>query len=134
MKTQKGRSMIEMLGVLAIIGVLSIGGLAGYTRAMNSYQATQIMDYMNRCSIAMQEKLGNGGTPTTCATDMPGDTVPVSDMTATYSNDSGNLKLTTNAKVPTDVCTLINGKTSGAFVNDVKWSCSAKAAVAIYKI
>ncbi len=27
---QCGRSMIEMLGVLAIIGVLSIGGIAGY--------------------------------------------------------------------------------------------------------
>ena len=27
---QSGRSMIEMLGVLAIIGVLSVGGIAGY--------------------------------------------------------------------------------------------------------
>ena len=27
-----GRSMIEMLGVLAIIGVLSVGGIAGYGR------------------------------------------------------------------------------------------------------
>lgn len=26
---EKGRSMIEMLGVLAIIGVLSVGGIAG---------------------------------------------------------------------------------------------------------
>ena len=26
---EKGRSMVEMLGVLAIIGVLSIGGIAG---------------------------------------------------------------------------------------------------------
>ncbi len=32
-----GRSMIEMLGVLAIIGVLSIGGIAGYTKAMDMY-------------------------------------------------------------------------------------------------
>ena len=29
-----GRSMIEMLGVLAIIGVLSVGGIAGYSKAM----------------------------------------------------------------------------------------------------
>ena len=29
-KNQNGRSMIEMLGVLAIIGVLSVGGIAGY--------------------------------------------------------------------------------------------------------
>ena len=31
---QCGRSMIEMLGVLAIIGVLSVGGIAGYSKAM----------------------------------------------------------------------------------------------------
>ncbi|MBO7333238.1 MAG: type II secretion system protein, partial [Alphaproteobacteria bacterium] len=36
---EKGRSMIEMLGVLAIIGVLSVGGLSGYTMAMNRHRA-----------------------------------------------------------------------------------------------
>ena len=34
MKNQDGRSMIEMLGVLAIVGVLSVGGIAGYSKAM----------------------------------------------------------------------------------------------------
>ena len=33
-----GRSMIEMLGVLAIIGVLSVGGIAGYSKAMEEYK------------------------------------------------------------------------------------------------
>ena len=33
-----GRSMIEMLGVLAIIGVLSVGGIAGYSKAMEKYK------------------------------------------------------------------------------------------------
>ena len=33
-KNQCGRSMVEMLGVLAIIGVLSVGGIAGYRTAM----------------------------------------------------------------------------------------------------
>ena len=35
---QGGRSMIEMLGVLAIIGVLSVGGIAGYSKAMSMYK------------------------------------------------------------------------------------------------
>lgn len=35
---QLGRSMVEMLGVLAIIGVLSVGALSGYSTAMNKYQ------------------------------------------------------------------------------------------------
>ncbi len=43
---QYGRSMVEMLGVLAIIGVLSVGAIAGYQKAMTKYklnkQATQI--------------------------------------------------------------------------------------------
>ena len=38
---ESGRSMVEMLGVLAIIGVLSIGGIAGYTMAMNRYRANE---------------------------------------------------------------------------------------------
>ena len=31
---QFGRSMVEMIGVLAIIGVLSVGSIAGYQKAM----------------------------------------------------------------------------------------------------
>ena len=46
-----GRSMVEMLGVLAIIGVLSVGAIAGYSKAMTKYklnkQAEQISWLMN---------------------------------------------------------------------------------------
>ena len=35
---QLGRSMIEMLGVLAIIAVLSVGGIAGYSKAMGKFK------------------------------------------------------------------------------------------------
>jgi len=52
---QKGRSMIEMLGVLAIIGVLSIGGLLGYRRAVNNHQANQILDDANRLAFVIME-------------------------------------------------------------------------------
>ncbi len=38
MKNQNGRSMIEMLGVLAIIAVLSVGGIVGYSKAMSSFK------------------------------------------------------------------------------------------------
>lgn len=34
---QSGRSMIEMLGVLAIIAVLTVGGIAGYSKAMQQW-------------------------------------------------------------------------------------------------
>ena len=38
MNIQSGRSMVEMLGVLAIIGVLSVGAIAGYSKAMMKYR------------------------------------------------------------------------------------------------
>ena len=41
---QCGRSMVEMLGVLAIIGVLSVGGIAGYSKAMNKYKINKKCD------------------------------------------------------------------------------------------
>ena len=50
----RGRSMVEMLGVLAIIGVLSVGAIAGYSKAMMKYklnkqteQIGSILDYIN---------------------------------------------------------------------------------------
>lgn len=60
---ESGRSMIEMLGVLAIVGVLSIGGLAGYTMAMNRWRANTITDYTARCVVVAQTR-GVTGEPT----------------------------------------------------------------------
>ena len=44
---ESGRSMIEMLGVLAIIGVLSVGGIAGYSKAMTKFKTNQIIDQVS---------------------------------------------------------------------------------------
>lgn len=44
---QTGRSMVEMLGVLAIIGVLSVGGIAGYSKAMTKFKITKTMDQVS---------------------------------------------------------------------------------------
>ena len=42
-ETESGRSMVEMLGVLAVIGVLSVGGIAGYMMAMNRHHSNSIL-------------------------------------------------------------------------------------------
>ena len=39
-----GRSMVEMLGVLAIIGVLSVGAIAGYSKAMMKYRLNKSLE------------------------------------------------------------------------------------------
>ncbi len=92
---QNGRSMIEMLGVLAIIGVLSIGGLAGYTMAMNRHRANTILDYVSRCVVVAQTS-GDGSTIRTgaCATIL-GETKPAALTTdATVALDGNNIQVT----------------------------------------
>ena len=42
-----GRSMVEMLGVLAIIGVLSVGAIAGYSKAMMKYKLNKQAEQLN---------------------------------------------------------------------------------------
>lgn len=43
-----GRSMVEMLGVLVIIGILSIVGISGYRKAINKAHANELMDLAMR--------------------------------------------------------------------------------------
>ena len=47
---EQGRSMIEMLGVLAIVGVLSVGGIAGYSKAMNKFKTNKLIEQVNMIS------------------------------------------------------------------------------------
>ena len=54
-KNENGRSMIEMLGVLAIIGVLSVGGIAGYSKAMYRFKMNKTIDIFNRVLIDFAE-------------------------------------------------------------------------------
>ena len=42
-----GRSMVEMLGVLAVIGVLSVAGMMGYRYAMDKYRSNDIVYEVN---------------------------------------------------------------------------------------
>ena len=39
-----GRSMVEMLGVLAIFGLLSVIGISGFSKAMTKYKITKLTD------------------------------------------------------------------------------------------
>ena len=63
-KNESGRSMVEMLGVLAIIGVLSIGGIAGYTMSMRKHRANQVVDLMTKYSLitysSCQKQIADG--------------------------------------------------------------------------
>jgi len=56
---EQGRSMIEMLGVLAIIGVLSVGGIAGYSKAMLKYKTNKAIDQVTQVASNIRIAFSN---------------------------------------------------------------------------
>ena len=52
-----GRSMVEMLGVLAIVGVLSVGAIAGYSKAMSKYKLNKAIEAANQLFAAIITKV-----------------------------------------------------------------------------
>ena len=94
MKNETGRSMVEMLGVLAIIGVLSVGGIAGYTMAMNKYKANEVLNVISMLStVAHAQNAGEGLT-----------------SGGTLTASSAGLTLPSNTSVTEVTATGLNGK------------------------
>ena len=107
-QNETGRSMVEMLGVLAIVGVLSIGGVAGYRYAVDKMNANEIINELKKRAItaSQQRVLGQDinlaeygvgakikGTYTVTPTD-------------NYNGDTAFFVLTTN-DIPQRVCNMI---------------------------
>ena len=56
-QNESGRSMVEMLGVLAVMGLLTIIGIAGFKMAMNKAKANNLVADMNRLAhIVVMDK------------------------------------------------------------------------------
>ncbi len=59
--TSSGRSMIEMMGVLTIIGALSVGGIAGYTKVMHQNKIKMSVEQISVISSHLSAIGANGG-------------------------------------------------------------------------
>ena len=57
---ESGRSMVEMLGVLAIIGVLSVAGIADYTTAINKHKTNEVLNGASVRAIMAATQIGRG--------------------------------------------------------------------------
>ena len=55
-KQQQGRSMIEMLGVLAVIGVLTVAAIAMYSAAMSKYKTGKAKEQINVINQGVVER------------------------------------------------------------------------------
>ena len=58
---ETGRSMVEMLGVLAIIGVLSVGGVYGYGVAMKKHKANELLHQASMLATTISAQIQSKG-------------------------------------------------------------------------
>ena len=61
--TEVGRSMVEMLGVLAVVGVISAGGLYGFNVAMKRHQANELMNEALKRAVMVASQIALGREP-----------------------------------------------------------------------
>lgn len=52
--------MVEMLGVLAVMGVLSVGGVEMYTNAMNKYRANELLNESSKRAVVIVTQILSG--------------------------------------------------------------------------
>lgn len=116
---QSGRSMIEMLGVLVVIGVLSMGALAGYTQAITKYRSNKTFDDITYISdeisklYSWQRKYPTTINYTTlCSNDVfPDactDAAPLNAFRGNFCVTSNGSTLTISASdIPQNECTLL---------------------------
>ena len=57
---EHGRSMVEMLGVLAVMGLLTIIGIAGFRYALNKQYANQTVDRLMRRAVVVAAQANFG--------------------------------------------------------------------------
>ena len=100
---ETGRSMVEMLGVLAIIGVLSVGGIAGYNTAMKRYKANEVVNTATMLSMMAQSADGGAGKNIASLSDA-GLTPPVSGVSMSANSTGG----VTVSGAGNDICGIAN--------------------------
>ena len=102
--SELGRSMTEMLGVLAIIGVLSIGGIMGYSYSMDKYRANTTIYDINLRRMDLMAQIDKGhDEPTLDSWENEKTIYPISLVFDDDSNDA----LIQVSDVPEQVCKMI---------------------------
>ena len=104
-KMENGRSMVEMLGVLAVAGVLSIGGVAGYRYAIDKMNANDIINEVRKRAVTASQQRILGHDINLSEYGDNGRIKGIHTVTATndYAGDKGFFALTVSA-VPQRVC------------------------------
>ena len=105
MNKETGRSMVEMLGVLAVMGVLSIGGVAGYRYAIDKMNANDIINEVRKRAVTASQQRILGQNINLSEYGDNGRIKGIHAVTVTndYAGDKGFFALTVS-NVPQRVC------------------------------
>ena len=126
-RSQKGRSMVEMLGVLAIVGVLSVGGISAYSKAVEKHKANEALHKASMMATTVSAfAMTNDGKLPTSITDFANSGYTT---TLTDNGTQFNLKL---SGIGFDVCTQMKNA-KGGMVRDVRCDESGDATITYYK-
>ena len=107
--SQSGQSMVEMLGVLAVIGVLSIGGIMGYSYGMDKYRSNRAINEINLRMVDLITQQQMGHTLDFSAWENEETIYPID----VYRNDLlGGIAITID-NVPAKVCKIIGDSFKG---------------------
>ena len=55
-KNETGRSMVEMLGVLAIAAIITMGGISGYYVLMKKFRSNVVLEVIAEASVEAQKR------------------------------------------------------------------------------
>ena len=113
---ESGRSMVEMLGVLAIIGVLTVVGITGFRQAITKHRANELLNESNKRAAVVAGQLSmmgaaQGSLNEFTQNEFAGGTFktnPITPINGTFKIGIDN--------VPDDVCTQMQGMIGGAVI------------------
>ncbi len=116
--SESGRSLTEMLGVLAVMGVLTIGAIAGFNYAMNKQRTNATVEYVNELAVLGTGQMLAGGTPKLL--DYPDHTPSGYPAKITTDKENPTAFYIEIDQVPTPVCNEIISRLDGwKMVNDI---------------